>query len=132
MASTKTSKRGGPAPWDIYPRSLYLIHEVDTSEHAGTSVELLAECTAPGRLTGHYRWSFGGGNVEASCTVSCILDVGETFWLNFDYSPHDITIRENNCAGLWEDLADWIAKDRIGVHRDNTETAKSDLLGKCN
>ena len=100
------------------------------SEHEGVRVELLTDCSAPGRLSGHYRWAFGGGNIEASCQISSILDVGETFWLEFNYSPHDITIRENNCSGAWEDLSDWISKDRIGVHRDNEDDAKQDLLGE--
>jgi len=67
--------------------------------------------------------------VEASCTISSIMDMGEIFWLEFDISPQDIDIRENNCAGPWEDLADWIAKDKIGVKREN-EDAKTALLGK--
>jgi len=127
MNTNKSKKR--LIHWEIYPRNLYIIHEVNGSEHEGPRAELLAECTAPGRLTGHFRWAFGGGNVEASCTISSIMDVGEIFWLEFDISPQDIDIRENNCAGPWEDLADWIAKDKIGVKRDNVD-AKTALLGK--
>ena len=115
--------------WEIYPRNLYIIYDVPGSEHEGPRTELLAKCTAPGRLTGHFRWAFGGGRIEASCTVSSILDVGEIFWLEFNVSPEDIHIRENNCAGQWEDLADWIAKEKIGVTR-NDEDARQALLGK--
>ena len=128
MAHNKN--RRSYAHWEIYPRSLYIIHDVKSSDQEGPRVELLAECTAPGRLTGHFRWAFGGGNIEASCTIGSILDVGETFWLEFNCSPNDVEIRENNCAGPWEDLSDWIAKDRIGVHRDNEDDAKHALLGK--
>ena len=130
MAQNQNKHRRSNAYWELYPRNLYLIHKVKASEEEGTRVELLAECTVPGRLTGHYRWAFGGGNIEASCTIGSILDVGEVFWLDFNCSPHDIDIRENNCAGHWEDLADWIAKDRIGAHRDNEDDAKHALLGK--
>ena len=128
MSASKTRKQ--PAHWDIYPRNLYLIHEVKVSEEEQTRVELLVECTAPGRLTGHYRWAFGGGNLEAAFAISSILDVGEVFWLNINHAPHDFTIRENNCSGQWEDLSDWISKDRIGVRRENEDDAKQDLLGK--
>jgi len=129
--SSKTKKiRKQPAHWEIYPRSLYLIHEVNASEDEGTRVELLAECLATGRLTGHYRWAFGAGNVEAAVPIGAILDVGEVFWITLNHSPHDLLIRENNCSGPWEDISDWIAKDRVGVRRENEEDAKQDLLGK--
>ena len=129
MSSTIKTKKM-PIYWELHPRNLYIIHEVHGSEEEGPRAELLAECTAPGRLTGHFRWAFGGGNIEASCTVSTILDVGELFWLEFNVGAQDIDIRENNCTGPWEDLADWISKNKIRVHRDNDEDARDALLGK--
>ena len=127
MATTKNRRM--PVSWEIHPRSLYLIHEVLGNDEEGIKVELLAESTAPGRLTGHFRWAFGGGNVEASCAVGRIFDAGDAFWLDFNCRPDDITIRENNCAGPWEDLSEWIAKDRVKVLQNN-EDARDTLLGK--
>ena len=123
------SKRKIQVFWEIHPRALYLIHEVPSNAEHGIKVELLAECTAPGRLTGHYRWAFGGGNVEMSRRLNTIMEVEEDFWLDINSKPDDINIRENNCTGPWEDLADWVAKDKIGVQKNN-ENARDELLGK--
>jgi hypothetical protein len=134
LPGTNSSKKMAPkrkiqVNWEIHPRALYLIHEVRSNSEENTKVELLAECTAPGRLTGHYRWAFGGGNVEFSRRLNNIMDVEEEFWLDINCKPDDINIRENNCTGPWEDLADWVSKDKIGVQRNN-ENARDALLGK--
>ena len=115
--------------WENYPRSLYLIHDVSGNDEEATKVELLAECTAPGRLTGHFGWTFGGGNLETSFRANRIVDIEEDFWLEFNIRPDDIGIRENSCAGHWEDLSDWVAKDKVGVLMNN-EGARDSFLGK--
>ena len=127
MSSQKTKRM--QVNWEIYPRSLYIIHEVRSNDEEATKVELLAECTAPARLTGHFRWAFGGGNVETSFRASRIVDVDEDFWIDINVKAEDIGIRENSCAGQWEDLSDWVAKDKIGVLKDNV-TARDEFLGK--
>ena len=69
MSSSKSgnasSKRGWQVPWDIRPKNLFLIHASPSNDEGGTSAELLAECTAAGRLSGGFRWAFGGGNINA-------------------------------------------------------------------
>ena len=67
--------------------------------------------------------------MEITGRLNSILDVDEDYWLDFNYKPEDITIRENNCAGNWEDLSDWVSKEKVGVQRNN-ENARNDLLGK--
>ena len=127
MASQKSKRL--LVNWEIYPRSLYLIHDIGGNEEETTRVALLAESTAPGRLTGHFRWTFGGGSLETSFRANRIVDIVEDFWLEFNIKPDDICIRENSCAGHWEDLSDWVAKDKIGVLLNN-EGARDSFLGK--
>ena len=127
MSSRKTGRM--QVNWEIYPRSLYIIHEVRSSKDEGTRVELLAECTAPAQLTGHFRWAFGGGNVETQFRASRIVDVDEDLWIDINIKAEDISIRENSCAGQWEDLSDWVAKDKIGVLK-NDVSARDEFLGK--
>ena len=135
MSSSKSgnasSKRGWQVPWDIRPKNLFLIHASPSNDEGGTSAELLAECTAAGRLSGGFRWAFGGGNINAGFALGCVVDLPDApqFFVNIDMKPDEIDLRNNNSSGKWADLMDWIAEGKVAI-TSNDDASEVELLGK--
>ena len=135
MSSSKSgnasSKSGWQVPWDIRPKNLFLIHASSSSDEGGTSAELLAECTAAGRLSGGFRWAFGGGNINAGFALGCVVDLPDApqFFVNIDMKPDEIDLRNNNSSGKWADLMDWIAEGKVAI-TSNDDASEVELLGK--
>ena len=138
MASSNLSDpKPGPSkgkwfvPWVVRPKNLYLIHAGEFKENLNPSGELLAECTTTGRLSGGFRWAFGGGSANAGFGLRCVVDFEEApaFFININMKPDEIEIRNNNTSGKWSDLADWIAEEKVSVS-SNDESTEMELLGK--
>ena len=119
-------------PWEIKPRSLYLLHGGEAKPGQSPAGDLLAECTAAGRLAGHFRWAMKEGNATAGFRLRHLRDFGSSspaFYLDLDMKPDEIELRQNSNSGKWSDLADWIAEDKLIVTSSGDET-REDLLGK--
>ena len=135
MSSSKrtsaTQLGGWNVPWVIKPKNLFLIHCGIHDIERGTSAELLAECTAAGRLSGVYRWSFGGGNVNAGFGLGCVITFPNSpvFFINIDMKPDEIELRQNTCSGKWADLVDWIVEGKVAITSSDDAT-EVELLGK--
>ena len=135
MASSKQSKSGlskrTRVPWEIKPKNLYLIHGGKHKEGLQPGGDLLAECTAAGRLAGNFRWAMKDGNANAGFRLLFLMNFGSTpqFYLSLDMKPNEIQIRPNTCSGKWTDLIDWIAEDKLTVTCNDGAT-REDLLGK--
>ena len=134
--SSKQSKSHQPkhfnVPWEIKPRSLYLLHGGEAKPGQSPAGDLLAECTAAGRLAGHFRWAMKEGNATAGFRLRHLRDFGSSspaFYLDLDMKPDEIELRQNSNSGKWSDLADWIAEDKLLVTSTGDET-REDLLGK--
>ena len=85
------------------------------------SSELLAECTAAGRLSGNFRWVFSRSNADAGFGLQCAGD--------FNMKPDEIEIRNNTTSGKWADLVDWIVEGKVAI-TSNNESTDLELLGK--
>ena len=135
MDSSKHSNSGLSkrlrVPWDIKAKNLYLIHGGEHKEGLQPGGDLLAECTAAGRLAGNFRWAMKDRNANAGFHLLYLMDFGSAppFYLNLDMKPDEIEICPNTCSGKWTDLIDWIAEDKLTVTCDDGAT-REDLLGK--
>ena len=124
-------KGGWVVPWVIKPKNLFLIHGGVADAERGISAELLAECTAAGRLSGNFRWAFGGGNINAGFGLRCVVDFSEapSFFINIDMKPDEVEIRHNTSSGKWADLVDWIVEGKVAI-TSNDDATEVQLLGK--
>ena len=148
MSSSKQPKPSQPrrinVPWEIKAKNLFLIHgEIKAKNlfliHRGEHVpdlqpggDLLAECTAAGRLGGNFRWAMKGGSANAGFRLKHLCDFGNNtpaYYLSLDMKPDEIELRPNTCSSKWSDLMDWIAEDKLTVTCDD-EGTREDLLGK--
>ena len=80
MSSSKQPKSSQPrritVPWQIKAKNLFLIHGGEHIPNLQPVGDLLAECTAAGRLAGNFRWAMKDGSANAGFRLKHLLDFG--------------------------------------------------------